>query len=120
MHAHSFLVATALAGLSNAAPAQPDTSTCPADNITPACCPDCFGKLPDAYTLTTVKFKDDGCPDPVYDALKVESWYVFEEEIIAYCPWTGAQAASCPQGKDMALAGSLYPVCLCTLISIMN
>lgn len=46
-----------------------------------------------------------------YNGLKIEDWDVFQSTVASYCPFLGTpQASDCPNGTDMVLIGSLYPV----------
>jgi len=46
-----------------------------------------------------------------YNGLKIENWNVFQDVVASYCPLLGtSQANLCPNGTDMVLEGSLFPV----------
>jgi hypothetical protein len=56
--------------------------------------------------------------DYEYNGAKINNFNVFQTKVASYCPLTGSQASSCPNGTDMAFVGTLSPVsCLYALTS---
>jgi hypothetical protein len=48
--------------------------------------------------------------DYEYNGAKINNFNVFQTKVASYCPLTGSQASSCPNGTDMAFVGTLNPV----------
>ena len=71
------------------------------------CGPPKLNNLTSPYTLTA--FAPFNQP---YNGLKVNNLNLFQATVYQYCPFTGNQSSFCPNGTDMAFAGSLYPVSL--------
>jgi hypothetical protein len=62
-----------------------------------------LNNLSSPYTLTAYA----PCSQ-VHDGLKVNNWNLFQSTVSQYCP--SGIVSPCPNGTDMVLAGSLYPV----------
>jgi len=70
--------------------------------------PPALNNLTGPYTVTA--YAPWNCE---YNGLKVETWNLFESKVSSYCPFLGTSEANlCPNGTDMVLEGSLYPVSL--------
>ncbi|KAF2663275.1 hypothetical protein BT63DRAFT_123540 [Microthyrium microscopicum] len=41
---------------------------------------------------------------------KINNFNLFQAKVGSYCPFTGNQSSTCPNGTDMVLAGSMYPI----------
>lgn len=72
----------------------------------PESCGPQLNNLTSPFTVTAY------APDNTkYNGLKIENWNVFQAVVASYCPFLGtSQANLCPNGTDMVLQGSLYPV----------
>lgn len=73
----------------------------------PSPTPMALNNLSSPYTVTAyVPWNCD------FNGLKIENWDLFVSTVASYCPFLGTgEASSCPNGTDMVLEGSLYPVC---------
>jgi hypothetical protein len=62
-----------------------------------------LNNLSSPYTLTAYA----PC-SRIHNGLKVNNWNIFQSMVSQYCP--SDIVSPCPNGTDMVLAGSLYPV----------